>query len=112
LVALVTGAGRGIGSAIARRFREQGATVVLNDLVARTPDTIVADVADAVAVRRMFDEVRRRHGRLDVLVNNAGISGLEDQPGVLETLATATARQAAERAAGVRVRTHLDITAN
>jgi 3-oxoacyl-[acyl-carrier protein] reductase len=108
-VALVTGAGRGIGDAIARRFREEGATVVVNDLAA-APGTLVADVADPVAVADMFAEVGRRHGRLDVLVNNAGISGLEGQPAALEGLVATLTQQVAERAAGVPIRTHLDVT--
>lgn len=111
-VALITGAGRGIGAAIARRFREEGATVLVNDLQAATPDTLVADVADPAAVAAMFAEVSRRHGRLDVLVNNAGISGLEGQPDAVDVLAAALAQQAAERAAGGPIATHLDITMN
>jgi 3-oxoacyl-[acyl-carrier protein] reductase len=86
-VALVTGAGSGIGAAIAGMFAREGATVVVNDLTldraratvdgfaAGVPsgEPAAADVADADAVRAMFAEVRDRHGRLDVLVNNAGI---------------------------------------
>jgi 3-oxoacyl-[acyl-carrier protein] reductase len=86
-VALVTGAGSGIGQAIARRFASEGAVVVANDLTleraAQTLDTfpdgapdgrgVAADVADPDAVRAMFGEVRATYGRLDVLVNNAGI---------------------------------------
>ncbi len=109
-VALITGAGRGIGAAIARRFRDEGATVLVNDLAAAEPGTLVADVADPAAVAGMFAEVGRRHGRLDVLVNNAGISGVEGQPEVIDALAGAVTQQAAERAAGEPVRTHLDVT--
>jgi 3-oxoacyl-[acyl-carrier protein] reductase len=109
-VALITGAGRGIGAAIARRFREAGATVLVNDVRACADDVLVADVADPAAVAAMFAEVGRRHGRLDVLVNNAGISGLEGQPDAVEVLAAALAQQTAERAAGGPIATHLDVT--
>jgi len=108
-VALVTGAGRGIGAAIARRFREEGATVLVNDL-APGEGVLVADVADPVAVAAMFVEVGRRHRRLDILVNNAGISGIEGQPAAVEALQAVRAQQAAERAAGGPVRTHMDVT--
>jgi len=109
-VALITGAARGIGAAIARRFREEGATVLVNDIAAGVPGTLVADVADPVAVAAMFAEVGRRHGRLDILVNNAGISGLEERPDALDALGATLAQQAAERAAGEPIRTHLDVT--
>jgi 3-oxoacyl-[acyl-carrier protein] reductase len=86
-VVLVTGAASGIGAAIALRFAAEGATVVANDLTVdgarRTVDgfapgspaghAIAADVADPAAVRAMFREISDAHGRLDVLVNNAGI---------------------------------------
>src|SRR5262249_14358422 len=104
--AVVTGGGRGIGAAIARRFREQGATVLINDVVARTPDTLVADVADSAAVARMFEDVGRRLGRLDILVNNAGISGLEGNAELTQGLAGGMEQQAAERAAGGPPRGH------
>lgn len=110
-IALVTGAARGIGAAIVARFRAEGATVLAND-VAAGPERLVADVADPAAVAAMFAEVRRRHGRLDVLVNNAGISGLEAQPETAAALANAVHAQIAERTATGAVTTHLDVTVN
>ena len=85
-VALVTGAGSGIGEAIARRFANDGATVVvvdINDVPAKTvandigpaAHAEVADVSDADSVRELIDRVVAEHGRLDIAVNNAGIGG-------------------------------------
>ena len=87
-VAIVTGSSRGIGAAIARRLAQEGHTVIVNyagkadeaskvvaDIIATggQATAIQADVADAASVRRLFDEAQRLYGRIDVLVNNAGI---------------------------------------
>jgi ketoreductase RED2 len=80
---LVTGSSSGIGAATARRFAASGATVVVNSstsvesgeaLAAELPGAsyVQADVSDEHQAGRLIDEVVARHGRLDVLVNNAG----------------------------------------
>jgi NAD(P)-dependent dehydrogenase (short-subunit alcohol dehydrogenase family) len=71
-VAIVTGGAQGIGAAIASGLAAEGATVVVADL--NPPDGgIRADVASEADVSRMVDETVKRHGRVDVLVNNAGL---------------------------------------
>ncbi len=84
--ALITGAARGLGAAIATRYHEEGARVLINDLdpasASKTAQALdglafAADVSDAKAVNAMFEAVDAQVGKLDILVNNAGISGLE-----------------------------------
>jgi NAD(P)-dependent dehydrogenase (short-subunit alcohol dehydrogenase family) len=71
-VAMVTGGAQGIGAAIARGLEAEGATVVVADL--NPPEGgIQADVASEADVSRMVEETLERHGRIDVLVNNAGL---------------------------------------
>ncbi len=86
-VALVTGAGRGIGRALALGFARAGATVAANDLAPGgldgTIDAIraeggmaegfVADVANKMHVQSMIGDIRDAFGRIDILVNNAGV---------------------------------------
>jgi len=86
-VVLVTGAGGGIGSAIAERFASQHAKVCVNDIddeaIASTVQAITAaggtamaspaDVSNSEQVNAMIDAIMAEHGRLDVVVNNAGL---------------------------------------
>lgn len=86
--AIVTGAGGGIGSAISRRLASEGALVVVTDMngdLARatvaeieaeggTASAIVADISDGGACRRLIADVIDRHGKVDILCNNAGIN--------------------------------------
>jgi len=86
-VAVVTGAGRGIGAAIAGASAEAAADVIVADLnresaqqtadrltgLGRKALAVTADVAVATQVSQLFDTVRTEFGRLDILVNNAGL---------------------------------------
>lgn len=98
-VALVTGAGLGIGRATAIRLAEEGATVVASSRTlahavetceqakanaAVPPEALELDVSDPEAIERVIREVSDRHGRIDVLVANAGID-LPRAPSVEET---------------------------
>jgi NAD(P)-dependent dehydrogenase (short-subunit alcohol dehydrogenase family) len=90
-VAVVVGSARGIGEAIARRFAAEGASLVLVDLEKMKPQldevvqsitqmgakaiTVVADCTDDIQVNQVVDETMRRWGRIDVLVNSAGLRG-------------------------------------
>jgi 3-oxoacyl-[acyl-carrier protein] reductase len=87
-LALVTGAGRGIGRQIGLAFAEQGVRVLVNDLTEeQTRDTVdairtaggiadaaPADVADRRAVETMIIAAVERHGEIDIFVNNAGVN--------------------------------------
>jgi len=82
-VALVTGAGAGIGQGIARVLASRGASVVVTDIDGdRARETaaqlggsgLAHDVTDWEATARVVDAVLAEHGRIDVLVNNAGVS--------------------------------------
>ncbi len=127
-IALVTGAASGIGRATAEVFAEEGAVVVVNDLDgdratlvagelggpnAGAHRGVATDVADAASVRALFDGVGERFGRLDVLVNNAGMS--EGAPGEQERInvqAEAVLADSLQAMAGGTRSAHWDITAN
>ncbi len=86
-VVLVTGSGGGIGRSIAQRFASQGSKLVVNDVSQETVDEVVAlieadggtamgaiaDVSSSEQVGAMMDAVMAEHGRVDVVVNNAGL---------------------------------------
>ncbi|MGW0229915.1 SDR family NAD(P)-dependent oxidoreductase [Actinopolymorpha singaporensis] len=87
-VAVVTGAGRGIGRALVRRLAAEGVTTVALDVHPDELDALgaelgsesgvpasqfVCDVTDLARIQEVVEETVRRHGRIDILVNNAGI---------------------------------------
>lgn len=86
-IALVTGAAQGIGEAICRMLAKEGATVIVTDIddekglslchdIGPFAYYLNLDVSKEREWKRVFEQVADKHGRLDVLVNNAGITGL------------------------------------
>ncbi len=100
LVAIVTGAGSGIGQASAIRLAEEGAMVVcadINEIAAKaTADTITADgaqatwavidISDSKACASLVEDIVRQNGSIDILVNNAGVN----LPGVFHEVSNET----------------------
>jgi 3-oxoacyl-[acyl-carrier protein] reductase len=96
-VAVVTGAGRGIGRDLVLRLAHEGVTTAAVDVDQANLDSLGAelrdlgapasqfgcDVTDAESVEQVVAEIAARHGRIDILVNNAGVTA----PGVVDTLA-------------------------
>jgi NAD(P)-dependent dehydrogenase (short-subunit alcohol dehydrogenase family) len=86
-VAFVTGGGSGLGAAAARRFGAEGARVVVADINSDSADTVAkglndgfavqADTSDAAAVERAVAAAMDHYGRIDVVFNNAGITGAQ-----------------------------------
>jgi 3-oxoacyl-[acyl-carrier protein] reductase len=120
-IALVTGAGSGIGRAIAVLFASEGARVIVNDVNSDTAEATVeamgaarergyahqADVSDSAAVRGMFAEVKLRFGDLDVLVNNAGIADAGHRRDEINRKGEAQLR---ELMSGGKIQSHWDMT--
>jgi glucose 1-dehydrogenase len=92
-LALITGAGKGIGEAIALGFAKEGADIIINELhgatyaedvatrirvMGRHAEVIYADISQVPEIRSMFAHIKQKYGRLDILVNNAGITGWSD----------------------------------
>ena len=86
-VAVITGAGSGIGLATARRFAAEGARLVCVDISADAGkaaadevggEFVACDVSDEESVKALFDGVAERYGRVDIAFNNAGISPPDD----------------------------------
>jgi NAD(P)-dependent dehydrogenase (short-subunit alcohol dehydrogenase family) len=83
-IALITGGTSGIGAATAKRFHEEGATVIVTGSSPATVEAarkampyveaIVSDAGDAKAAKTLVDHIKEKHGRIDVLFVNAGIA--------------------------------------
>jgi NAD(P)-dependent dehydrogenase (short-subunit alcohol dehydrogenase family) len=97
-VAIVTGAGQGMGLAFARALARDGAVVAVAEVVPETGESAAAaitaeggravfypvDVRDASAVRALVDDLVAHHGRIDILVNNAGVAAAGPSEDVTE----------------------------
>jgi 3-oxoacyl-[acyl-carrier protein] reductase len=119
--ALITGAGSGLGRAIAILFAREGARVMVNDVSRETAEATVeamgdarergcavaADVSDSAAVRAMFAELTQRFGGLDILVNNAGIGETGNRRDEVNRKGEAQMR---ELTSGGKIESHWDVT--
>src|ERR1700722_11111886 len=83
-VAIVTGAGRGLGEAIARAYAAEGATVIVSDIDGAAAQrvagslpvasAVTCDVREAAQVEALVNTTVERHGKLDIMVPNAGVA--------------------------------------
>jgi 3-oxoacyl-[acyl-carrier protein] reductase len=83
-IAIITGAAKGIGFATAKRFAEEGAKVMIADIsleavnaaAVQIPnaEAFVVNVTDRASIQTAVDQILERHGRIDILINNAGIT--------------------------------------
>ncbi|MFT4988205.1 MAG: 3-oxoacyl-[acyl-carrier protein] reductase [Acidimicrobiales bacterium] len=119
-IALITGGASGLGAQMGRRFTEEGATVIVNDLRESDAEAMAAelgagsmgvgfDVSDSAAVQAGFKAVAERFDRLDILVNNAGI-GVDSPDEERAERERKTFQQLAEITAGDPVQTFIDVT--
>ena len=92
-IALITGAGKGIGKAIALGFAKEGADVIINEIwgatyaenvaeeirkMGRKSEVIYAEIGKINQIKVLFSQIQAKYGQLDILVNNAGITGWSD----------------------------------
>jgi len=86
-IAVVTGGSRGIGQAVSELFAKEGATVIIVDLLQQGQEVAnginssggkaefhAVSVTDKSAIEKLFGEINEKHGKLDILINNAGIT--------------------------------------
>ena len=83
-VAIITGAAKGIGFATAQRFAQEGAKVIITDINQEAVNSAAAqvlnsegyamNVTDRASIQSVVDQVMQKHGRIDILINNAGIT--------------------------------------
>ena len=121
-VALITGAGSGLGRAIAVLFAQEGARVIVNDVnfdsanktiqeigtAGERGHAIRADVSDSAQVKAMFAEVAQRYETLDILVNNAGIAETEGTN--RDEVNRKGEAQVREMMLGGKIQSHWDVT--
>lgn len=84
--ALVSGGARGIGEAIARCFAREGANVIIGDIDSENGERVAVEIVGTfakldVSSEADWDDLATRHPAIDIVVNNAGITGFENSPG-------------------------------
>ncbi|GAE94624.1 oxidoreductase [Gracilibacillus boraciitolerans JCM 21714] len=80
-VVVVTGGANGIGKAIAKAYQEEGATVIVADIVKPSEESVhfyKTDVSNPSDINRLFAYIKEQYDQLDILINNAGISSFGD----------------------------------
>jgi 3-oxoacyl-[acyl-carrier protein] reductase len=100
-VALITGAGRGLGAGLARELASRGASIVLNyarsakaafsvvaDIEAQGGSAVAiqADISKSSEVLKLFDQAVAHYGRLDIVINNAGMESFANEEDVTEKM--------------------------
>ena len=120
-VAIITGAAKGLGAAIALHYFNEGAKVIICDknidLALKTAREMEAkayymDVSDSKNVEEVFLEIKSKYSTLDILVNNAGINGFENRQDLLDERVKINNLQNKEVASDGVIKSHFDVTVN